>query len=168
VPGVSEVGFLYNPNNAASLLALKEVEAGAAPVHLPFHSYPAAEITTFERVLQMLRAPRSTALLVGIDPFFFSSRRQIVEVIGRHGVPAIYGAREFVVDGGLISYVPTWTMRQGERPYTSTRSSRGAKPADFPVEQPTKFDLAINAKTAKVLGLTFPPSVLARVDKVIE
>jgi ABC-type uncharacterized transport system substrate-binding protein len=168
VPGAREIGFLYNPNNAASLLALKEAEAAAALLRLPFHPYPAAEIAAFEPILQMLRAPRASALLVGIEPFFFSSRRQIVEVIGRHSVPAIYGAREFVADGGLVSYGPSLDDASRQAAIYVDKILKGAKPADLPVEQPTKFELVINAKTAKALGLTIPPSVLARADEVIQ
>ena len=168
VPGIREVAFVYNPNNAASLLALKEVEAGAALLRLPFHSYPAAEIATFQRILQMLRQPRSTALLVGIDPFFFSSRRQIVEVIGRHGVPAIYGAREFVADGGLISFGPSLDDASRRAAIYVDKILKGAKPGDLPVEQATQFQLILNLKAAKALGNTFPQSVLLRANRVIE
>jgi putative ABC transport system substrate-binding protein len=167
VPEAREVGFIYNPNNPSSRLALKEAEAGAALLRLPFRSYPAAEIAAFEPMLQLLRG-RPSAILVGIDPFFFSSRRQIVDVIGRHGVPAIYGAREFAADGGLISFGPSLDDASRRAAIYVDKIVKGAKPADLPVEQPTKFELVLNLKTAKALGLTIPPSVLARADEVIQ
>src|SRR5262244_1569284 len=108
------------------------------------------------------------ALIVGTEPFLISRRDQLVALAARYGVPAIYGAGDFGAAGGLISYAPSLRAAFRQLGVYAAKILNGAKPADLPVEQPARFELVVNLKTAKELGLTVPPSILARADEVIE
>ena len=110
----------------------------------------------------------AAALFTMVDPFTLSHRKRIVEFAAQRRLPSIYESREFVVSGGLASYGPNNTAMQHRVAVYLDKIFKGTKPSDLPVEQPTKFELVINLKTAKAIGLTVPPSLLARADEVIE
>ncbi len=124
-----------------------------------------SEIDTAFATLVQLQAG---ALVVGTDPFFYNRREHLVALASRHAVPTIYEFREFTAAGGLISYGPSLTGTWRQVGIYAGKILNGAKPTDLPVRQPTTFELVVNLKTAKELGLTVPQSILARADEVIE
>ena len=135
---------------------------------MQLHIVEAGSDGDFEPAFASLSALRVGAIVVGADPFFNARRSQIVGLAARHSMPAIYEWREFVDAGGLISYGPSLPGVYRQMGAYVGRILGGEKPADLPVVQPTLFELVVNLKTAKTLGLAVPPSILARADEVIE
>ena len=168
VPQARVIDLLVNPNNANAERMIEEVqEAGRAKgVELPI--LKAATDSEIDAAFASLVQLHASALLVGADPFFNSRRGQLIALASRHAVPATYEWREFAASGGLISYGPSVTAAYRQLGIYAGKILNGAKPADLPVQQPTTFELVVNQKTAKALGLTVPPSILARADEVIE
>jgi len=168
MPEALLIAMLVNPTNPSAETDIEDVQKAATAVGQRVVFLRASSnqeiITAFETVVRQ----QANALLVAHDPIFLSRRNQFIALAAQHAVPAIYEFREFVVAGGLISYGSRITDNYRLSGNYAGRILKGAKPADLPVQQPTKFELVINLKTAKALGITVPPSLLARADEVIE
>jgi putative tryptophan/tyrosine transport system substrate-binding protein len=169
VPTTSMIALLVNPNNPRTDLETLQIQAAARAVGKQILIVKAGSERDLDTAFLTLVQGRAGAVVVAGDPLFYSRRGQLVTLAARHAVPAIYEWREFAAAGGLISYGPSLTdlMRQVAVYYVD-RILKGAKPADLPVQQPTKFELVINLKTAKALGLSISDKLLALADEVIE
>jgi len=169
VPGASRIAFLANPTNPVANSAwVQNAEGAARTLGLRLEPIDITGPHDIERGLVALARAHPAALLVGPDPFFIGQRTRLVQFVANEKIPAMYGFREATDVGGLISYSASLTELTRRAAEYVDRILRGAKPADLPVEQPTKFELVINLKTAKALGLTVPPSLLARADQILD
>jgi putative tryptophan/tyrosine transport system substrate-binding protein len=169
VPQAKLIALIVNSNNATSTERIvQETKHAAAAKGLRLQILKAGTETEIDAAFTSLVPLQADALLVSADPLFDSRREQIVELAARHAIPAIYGLRDYVMTGGLISYAPNLAYMYHRLGIYAGKILNGAKPADLPVEQPTKFELVINLKTARALDLTIPPTILARADEVIE
>ncbi len=168
MPKIASVGLLVNPNNPNAAPQTKDMEAATTAAGLQLKILSAGSQSDFDNAFTTLFQHRVDALVVSADPFFLSHRDQLTALAARHSMPTIYYAREFAAEGGLISYASSFTDSFRQAAIYVGRILKGEKPVDLPVMQPTKFELVINLKTAKALGLTIPPSLLALADEVIE
>jgi putative ABC transport system substrate-binding protein len=171
IPGASRVAILRHPRGLAEATAeemVKDAEVAARRLGVQLQLVQAEAAKDFDSAFASMARWRADALIPLPSPMLFAERQRIVDLAAKHQLPAMYIGREFVDVGGLMAYGPSQfdLIRRGAT-YVA-KILRGAKPADLPVEQPTTFELVINLKTAKALGLTIPPSVLARADQVIE
>jgi putative tryptophan/tyrosine transport system substrate-binding protein len=168
VPNASPVAMLWNDTNPGMTLRAHESERAAATLGLTIQSYGVHDLITFDPAFEAIVSAGGAAVLTLVDPFTRLHRQRIVDFAAERHLPAIYETREFVDAGGLISYgVDLFAMQRRAALYVD-KILKGTKPAELPVEQPTKFELVINLRTAKALGLTIPPSLLSRADDVIE
>jgi putative ABC transport system substrate-binding protein len=167
VPATALIGVLINPQSPEAPPQLKEIETAAQVIGQPLHVADASSETDFDGVFAALGERRADALIVSNDPFFNSARERIVALAARHRIPAIYDRREYTIAGGLISYGTSYSAAYRELGVYTGKILKGTKAADLPVEQATKFELVINLKTAKALGLEVSPSLLARADEVM-
>jgi putative ABC transport system substrate-binding protein len=168
VPQAGVICLLVNPNNAAVERTIRDAQEAAQVKGVQLQILKASTESEIDAAFATLVQLHDGALLVTADPFFNSRREQLVALASRYAVPAIYEFREFATAGGLSSYGPSLASMYRQAGVYAGRVLAGANPADLPVQQPTKFDLVINLNTAKELGLTVPPSILARADEVIE
>jgi putative ABC transport system substrate-binding protein len=168
VPRLARAGILWTPGNPGHSLTLKEIEAPARSLGLQLH--PVAVRTPDELTgafRNMVAAHVGGAIVLG-DSMLFSQRERIIDLASRHRLPVMYFRRDFAEVGGLMSYGTEVNELVRRAAYFVDRILKGTTPADLPVEQPTKFELVINLKTAKALGLTIPQSVLGQADHVIK
>ena len=168
VPQARLIALLVNPNNGTAEHVIRDMQEAARIKELQLHILKAGTESEIDAAFATLVQQHASALVVGGDPFLTGRREQLVALASRHAVPSIYAWREFTASGGLISYGASLTAALRLVGIYAGKILKGAKPADLPVEQPTRFELVINLKTAKELGLTVPQSMLMRADEVIE
>jgi putative ABC transport system substrate-binding protein len=167
VPQLSRVAMLWNPQNPGNVLIWKESQLPARELGLQLHSMEVSSADKYESAFKEATKARSTALTVAQDSLTVSNRKLITDLAEKNRLPAIYPRGDFVESGGLMSYGSDEVEPFQRAAVMVDKILKGAKPADLPVEQPTKFDLIIDLKAAKQIGLTIPPNVLARADRVI-
>jgi putative ABC transport system substrate-binding protein len=168
VPGLRHVAVLSNPANPSSALALPTIEAAARPLGVRLEMLEVRSRDAFEGAFAAMAEARVGAVLVVTDAVFIFHAARLAELAARHRLPSMHSLRESVEAGGLMSYGPDLADQARRAAAFVDKILKGAKPADLPIEQPTKFDLVINLSTAKALDLTIPPTLLARADEVIE
>ena len=168
VPQAKVIALLINPANTGAERSVRETQEAARAKGVQLPILRAGTESDIDAAFSSLVQLQAGALVVQADPFLDGQREQLVALAARHAVPAIYGFREFAASGGLITYGTSLTAVYRQVGTYVGNILKGANPADLPVQQPTKFELVVNLKTAKALGLTVPQSILARADEVIE
>ncbi len=167
-PGARTFGVLANPNRPGVDAQLKDLQAAAETIGVNLVIQKASTEPAIEVAFETLVQQRADGLIVTADPFFNFRRPKVIALAARHAIPAIYQWREFVLDGGLISYGPSISDAYYQTGVYAARILNGSKPGDLPVMQPTRFELVINLRTAKTLKIEVPSSLLARADEAIE
>jgi len=168
LPAVTRVAVLWNPNNASLVLKLKEIEAAAKSLKIEVRSLPIREADDIEKMLQPAELDRAATIMTTEDAVQVVHRVRIVGLARQRGIPV---ASEFSImarAGSLMSYGPSLLDQWARATYYADKILKGAKPADLPVQQPTRFELLLNLRSAKALGIAIPPMMLARADEVIE
>jgi len=168
IPSLSHVAFLSNPNNSFSAVAEKGTKEAEGVLGITLHTVEAPNPDQLERAVAEAAGVRAGAMLVVQDAMFFTHRERLADLAIRNRLPTMHGNLEHVEAGGLMAYTSNRLYLFRRAAAYVDRILKGASPADLPVEQPTKFELAINLKTARALGLEIPPALLARADEVIE
>jgi putative ABC transport system substrate-binding protein len=168
VPTLALVAVLRNPTRTDTRVLIREAEVAARSLKVQLHVVDARGLAEFEGAFAAMIKEQVSAILVLADVVFLFNARQLADLAAKHRLPAMYQLREHVETGGLMAYAANLAELSRRASIYVGKILQGAKPGDLPVEQPTKFDLVINLKTAKALGLTIPPSLLGRADQVIE
>jgi putative ABC transport system substrate-binding protein len=168
VPKLSSVAFLANPANPFHVTSEKQASAAAKALHLKVVFFPVRAGGEFDHAFQGIVGQRSGALVMLADRLFLHHRARIVEFTARHRLPAVYAYSELVQAGGLMSFGPSYPEMHRRAAYFVDRILKGARATDLPMEQPSKFELILNLRTARTLGLTISPSLLQRADQVID
>jgi ABC-type uncharacterized transport system substrate-binding protein len=168
VPSLASVALLANPDNPRFADDIKTVREAAQSMGLQVHVLTGRNGSELDTAFATLAQRRIDGLLVMSDPLFISERHRLVALAARHAIPAIYQNRELPAAGGLMGYGTSFLAIYRQLGVFTARILKGGKPADIPIEQPTRFELVINLKTAKTLGLDVPPTLLLRADEVIE
>ena len=167
-PKISRVAVLWNSGDSAMTLRVNEADVAAPALGLIIERVGVRDVSDFEKAFSTMGSKAADALLVTLDTFTTLHQKRILDLAAKARIPAIYERIDFVDGGGLMSYGPNLSEIFRRAAYFVDKILKGTKPADLPVEQPMKFELVINLKTAKQIGLTIPPNVLARADKVIK
>jgi putative tryptophan/tyrosine transport system substrate-binding protein len=168
IPSAVRVALLFNPNNASNIIFRDEIETATRDLGISLVQVKASTVPDLHTNLGGILSQRPDALMATADPFFFSQMRKIIDFLESNRIPAIFLVREYVFAGGLMSYGASYPDLFRRSATYVHKILQGTKPSDLPVEQPTKFDLVLNLKTAKTLGLTFPQTLIATADEVIE
>jgi putative ABC transport system substrate-binding protein len=169
VPGATRVAVLVNPTNATTTeITLRDAQAAARQLGLQIQVFNASTSREIDAAFAIFARERTDALFVGADLFFIGRRAQFITLAARHAVPATFPSRDFAEGGGLMSYGADIANAWRQVGIYTGRVLNGAKTADLPVVQPSKFELVINAQTARMLDVTVPPTLLATADEVIE
>jgi putative tryptophan/tyrosine transport system substrate-binding protein len=168
VPKLAYVAFLLNPANPFHVTSERQARAAAKTLHLKVEFFPVRAETEFDRVFQAMSGHRPGALVMLADRLFLHHRTRIVDFAARHRLPTVYAYTELVEAGGLMSFGPSYPGMHRRAAYFVDRILKGASAADLPMEQPSKFELFINLKTARALGLVIPQPILLRADDLIQ
>jgi ABC-type uncharacterized transport system substrate-binding protein len=167
IPNLSRVAIVWNPANPTNPIQVKDTQAAGPVLGMTVYSVEVKDVGQFESAFAEMKRDRAGGLLVPGDPMFTSNRKRITDLAVKHRLPAMFTSQEYVEAEGLMAYGENSTDRFRRLATYVDKILKGTKPADLPVEQPTKFELVINLKTTKQIGLTILPNVLARADKVI-
>jgi putative ABC transport system substrate-binding protein len=167
VPAVSHVAYLEHASPHLGIMEAHDIQVAAQALGLTLHPFAVSAPEALDGAFAMMTAQHTGALIVSTHPFFYAHRKRVADLAAQHQLPAIYGFRDCVHAGGLMSYgISIADLWRRAATYVD-KILKGATPADLPVEQPMKFELIINLKTAKTLGLTIPPIILFQADEVI-
>jgi putative ABC transport system substrate-binding protein len=168
LPKNSLLGVLWHADNPASMASVRDLEGSATRARTAFKSFGVRSIDELDHAFAAMTRERIQGIEVVNSPFTYSTRKQIVELALKYKMPAVYGAAEYADAGGLLSYAPSYPELFRHAADYLDKVLKGSNPADMPIDQPTTFELVINASTARALGLAVPPSMLTRANRVIQ